>query len=102
MEQTTTTDDERRATELHDLLTAAGVPCVVHQDRSHWGVRIWLTSEDGPEYGTPSLFVLTEGQRVASRSEDWQWFGCLAGFGERTDTVLEDVMTSFNEWDGVA
>lgn len=103
MEQTTTYDDpsEERAHRLSEMLHTVGVPNEVHWDRSPWGVRIWLTDQDGPEYGTPSLYVLTEGTApVESRPTDWVWNGSLGGFAEGLDDVLNGINMEFLEFGG--
>lgn len=98
--ETTTTDDmcEARARALHIELLSRGIDNQVHWDRSPWGVRIWLTHDDGPEYRTPSLFVLTEGERRIGHPNCWKWVGCLGGFSETTDQTLQDVFIEIVEW----
>jgi hypothetical protein len=87
---TTATDlTEARARELQRLLTERGVPCLVHWDRSPWGVRIPLTASDD-EYA-PALYALTEGtQTVAGHDDTWVWIGQLGNFGEAYEYALYD------------
>lgn len=85
---------EAKARKLHEFLSARGVTCFVHWDRSPWGVRIPLvdlpTGDDFGEY-LPSLYVLTEGtQTVAGKDNTWLWIGQLGNFADAQMDVLYD------------
>lgn len=96
-----TTDEQCRARceKLEHLLQERGVDCTLYWDyNSPYGVRIWLTREDGPEFRTPSLYVLTEGDRSPHRDWCWRWFLSLGGFAEETDQALQDLFMEIFEW----
>jgi hypothetical protein len=96
MEQTSTHPDlpdldERRAHLLRFWLKQRGVQAQIHWDRSPWGVRIPLTSDDADraEYAQPSLFVLTELQTLTQQHiRRIRWSGSLGGFDEEIDDAL--------------
>lgn len=90
---------EARAHKMHHLLTERGIDCVVHWDRSPWGVRVWLTHEDGPEYRTPSFFLLCEEtHKSPHRSWCWIWTGSFGGFTESLDQTFTEFTIDFPEW----
>lgn len=100
-----TTDDpcEERAHELRRHLVERGIDCVVHWDRSPWGVRIPLTADRG-ELVTPSLYVLTEGlellwteTRTGREVHGWVWIGALGGFNDEADQIFNDTLLRWTE-----
>ncbi len=95
---TTQTQDsaEMRAHDLQAALKARGIASAVHWDRSPWGVRIWLTDEDGPEYATPSVFVLTE-LTPAYAPNCYKWIVCFGGFDPDIDDSLQDLIMEIPE-----
>jgi hypothetical protein len=87
-DQTDGLTDEGAARMLHAALLKLGVPCIVHWDRSPWGVAVTLVNGAFQDEG-PTLYVLTEnefkfGQRV--------WSIILDGFGNE---ALDDTLTAF-------